>query len=256
MYGRGFNGGGVQFGPPVTPPVVKNLMIAVAVIWVLQILTQDQFKTALSVNPLLVWREGWLWQPFTYMWIHSGFFHGAVNCFMLWMFGSQMAMAWGDRRFLRFYLICGIGAGFIISLWPLLAYGIGIAGSGYLLTSTLGASGAVYGVVLAYSMTWPDRQVMFFPFPISFRAIWIIPILFGLQVMMSGPSSNISHLGHLGGVLVGWLYMRRTGRAGPMFSLSQLKYRWNRYRMRQKLRAVRMDEFKDRKQRSDDRTIH
>ncbi len=257
MYGRGFNGPGMQIGPPVTPPVIKNLLIAIAVVYVIQVVSRDAYTAALAVVPELVWQQGWLWQPFTYMWIHGGLMHAAINCFVLWMFGSQMAMAWGDRRFLQFYLICGIGAGVIISLWPYIPYAFGMSSAASLRTFTLGASGAVYGVMLAYSLTWPDRQIMLIFPPVAFRAIWLIPITFAMTYL-ADPRGNVSHLGHLGGVLVGWLYLRRTGRAGPMFSLKQLKYRWNRYRMRQKLRAVRMEEFKDQRRRNDneDRTFH
>ncbi|MBW2267083.1 MAG: rhomboid family intramembrane serine protease [Deltaproteobacteria bacterium] len=256
----GFGGGhqrpGMSFGPPVTPPVVKNLLIGIAVVFALQLLTQNAYTNVFAVQPLRVWQEGWLWQPFTYMWFHGSFMHAALNGFVLWMFGSQMAMAWGAQRFLRFYLLCGIGAGFIIAVWPYVAYGLGLASAFGLRTFTLGASGAIYGVMLAYSLTWPDRTIMLIFPPVAFRAIWLIPIVFGMTMLMS-PNGNISHLGHLGGVIVGWLYMRRHGRTGPLFSWSQLKYRWRRYRMRGQLRAVRHEEAaRRRKRRNDDRTIH
>jgi membrane associated rhomboid family serine protease len=179
--------------------------------------------------------------------------HLLFNGFMLWMFGSQMALAWGPKRFLRYYLLCGVGAGVMISLWPYVPYALGLAGRESLITHTLGASGAIYGVVLAYSLTWPERTIMLIFPPVAFRAIWLIPIMFGMTVIMM---PNASHIGHLGGVIVGWIYLRRNGRAGPLFSLNQLKYRWRRYRMRQQLRAVRNDEFKQRKRRNDDHTIH
>ena len=70
------------------------------------------------MRPVDVWQRGWLWQPFTYMWLHGGLGHIAMNCFMLWMFGSPLAMAWGPKRFLRFYLICGVGAGVLIATVP------------------------------------------------------------------------------------------------------------------------------------------
>jgi membrane associated rhomboid family serine protease len=245
----------MQFGPPVTPPVVKNLLIAIGVIFVLQAFTQDAYTGLFAVTPKLVWQKGWLWQPFTYMWVHGGFMHAALNCFVLWMFGSQMALAWGPQRFLRYYLICGVGAGVIISLWPYVSYGFGLGSEFQLLIPTLGASGAVYAVMLAYSLTWPERTIMLIFPPVAFRAIWLIPIVFVMTYLMD-PRGNVSHLGHLGGVIVGWIYLRRIGRAGPLLSMSQIKYRWRRYRMRQKLRAVRSEEFEERKRRNNDRTIH
>jgi membrane associated rhomboid family serine protease len=245
----------MSFGPPVTPPVVKNLLIALVVIFVLQQFAGRAIEIALSVVPPLVWEQGYVWQPFTYMWLHGGLAHLLLNGFMLWMFGSQMALAWGAQRFLRYYLICGVGAGLIISLWPYVPYGLGLAGRESLVSQTLGASGAIYGIVLAYSLTWPERTIMLIFPPVAFRAVWLIPIMFGMTYIMA-PGGNISHLGHLGGVLVGWIYLRRQGRTGPLFSLNQLKYRWRRYRMRRQLRSVRNEEFSERKRRNNDRTIH
>jgi membrane associated rhomboid family serine protease len=98
--------------------------------------------------------------------------------------------------------------------------------------------------------------MLIFP-PVAFRAIWLIPILFFLTFMMD-PRGNVSHIGHLGGVIVGWLYLRRTGKTGKLFTLNRLKYRWRRYRMRQKLRAVREEDSQARRRPPDrdDRTLH
>jgi membrane associated rhomboid family serine protease len=173
-----------------------------------------------------------------------------MNMFVLWMFGSQLAMAWGPKSFLRYYLICGVGAGFIIATLPYLFVAFG-APEETLIIPTLGASGAIYGVMLAYSLTWPDRTIMLIFPPVAFRAIWLIPALFFMQVLFGG--GNVSHVGHLGGVLVGWIYMRRTGSTGRLFSLQQLKYRWRRHRMRRKLRAVQYEEFEARRREQDKR---
>ena len=254
MHGRGQQTPGFGIGPPVTPPVVKNLLIALGVIFVAQhVVLGPGAVRVLSVQPLSVWQHGLLWQPFTYMWLHGSLGHLLLNCFVLWMFGSQVALVWGTKRFLRFYLICGVGAGLIISLWPFVPVAFGAASPMSLRVSTLGASGAIYGVMLAYSLTWPDRTIMLIFPPVSFRAIWLIPIVFGMTLFMSG--SNISHVGHLGGVLVGWIYMRVRGNTGPLFSMKQLQYRWRRYRMRRNLRAVR-DEDVERRRRKNDRTLH
>ena len=257
MHGRGYqNPGGMQFGPPLTPPVIKQLMIACAVVFVAQWMLRGVLEAAFAVTPLLVWQGGFVWQPFTYMWLHGGFFHIAMNMFMLWMFGSPLAMAWGAKRFLRYYLLCGVGAGVIISLVPYLGYGFGFSSPHELQVRTLGASGAVYGIVLAYSLTWPERTIMLIFPPVAFKAIWIIPIMF-VMTLMSDTSGSISHIGHLGGVLVGWLILRREGRTANPFSIEALKYRWRRYRMRQKLRAVQYEDFENRRRRDeDDRRYH
>ncbi len=247
-YGRG-QPAGIGFGPPVTPLIIKQLMIANLVVFVAQYTIPGVMEYG-AIRPALVWQGGYLWQPFTYMWLHSGLGHIAMNMFTLWMFGSQLALAWGAQRFLRFYLVCGIGAGLIIATAPYLT--IAVSGTQNLLIPTLGASGAVYGVLLAYSLTWPDRTIMLIFPPVAFRAIWLIPGLFFLTYAFGG--QNISHVGHLGGVLVAWIYLRRSGHAGSnMLSLDRLKYRWRRYRMRQKLRAVQYEEYEARRREQDKR---
>jgi len=260
VYGRGYRSGGLGFGPPATPPIVKQLLIANGVVFFAQLLfAQTGFTQIFAVQPASVWQGGYLWQPFTYMWLHSPshWAHILMNLFVLWMFGSPLAMAWGARRFLRYYLICGVGAGLLIASWPYLAVALGIAPVTALFYSTLGASGAVYGLLLAYSLTWPDRTIMLIFPPVAFRAIWLIPILFLFTFLMD-PTGRVSHVGHLGGVLVGWIYLRRRGAAGKLFTWNQLKHRWRRYRMRQKLRAVRYEDFEARRKRQDrnDRTLH
>ncbi len=257
MYGRQ----SMRFGPPETPTIIKQLMIANLVVFIAQ-----QISPAISdlgsVQPKAFWQEGYLWQPFTYMWLHGGFAHIGMNCFALWMFGSELAMDWGKKRFLRYYLLCGIGAGFIIASWPFVTLLFLGADSNPLGTYTLGASGAVYGVVLAYSLTWPDRSIMLIFPPVAFRAIWLIPVLFVMTIVTSGGESDISHVGHLAGVLVGWLYLRRRGVTGELLSSnapsssapspsalspSGLKRRLRRYRMRKKLRAVHSEQAQQRR---------
>ncbi len=258
MHGRGYRGPGLGIGPPVTPPVVKQLMIANAVVFVIQWFSRNtgfEFEGLAALQPKLVWEYGYVWQPFTYMWLHGGLGHIAMNCFALWMFGSPVALAWGQRRFLRFYLACGVGAGVIIATFPYVAVALG-APMASLKYYTLGASGAVYGVLLAYSLIWPDRTIMLIFPPVAFRAIWLIPGLFLFSIVMD-PRSNVSHIGHLGGVVVGWLLLRQRGEAGSLLSLKHLRYRWRRYRMRQKLHAVRDEEYQARRrQRDDDHTLH
>ena len=185
------------------------------------------------------------------MWLHGSLGHIVMNMFVLWMFGSQVALAWGPKRFLRFYLLCGVGAGVFIATWPYILLGLGIPT--YLDIPTVGASGAVYGLVLAYSLTWPDRTIMLIFPPVAFKAIWIIPVMFFMTMMMGG--GNVSHIGHLGGVAVGYFLMRRDGRTGNVLTTEQLRNRWHRYKMKKRLRSVRSDD--QRQRRDDDRpTFH
>ena len=239
------------FGPPITPPVIKQLLIANGIVFLLQ-LGFEPMTILFGVVPRLVWEQGFLWQPFTYMWLHSTNFLGHIlmNMFVLWMFGSQVAMAWGPKRFLRFYLTCGIGAGFIIATIPYLLISLG-ASQNAVLIPTVGASGAIYGVILAYSLTWPDRTIMLIFPPVAFRAIWLIPALFFMAFLFGG--GNVSHVGHLGGVVVGWIYLRRSGDARSLLTLDKIKYRWRRYRMRRRLKAVQYEEWEARRREKDKR---
>ncbi len=254
MYGRGSQFG---FGPQTTPPIIKNLLIANGVVYLLQLLTRGPTGDVLSnfgaVSPWEVWLGFKFWQPFTYMWLHSAYspFHIIFNCLMLWMFGSQLALIWGERRFLRYYLTCGIGAGIMIATVPWLPVLVGLMpATPSLAVPTLGASGAVMGVILAYSFTWPDRTLMLIFPPMPIRAIWLIPFMLFIEYVSS--PSNVSHLGHGGGVLVGWYYLVREGRTPGAPTVEGLKHKWRRYRMRQKIRSTHEEERRARKRRDDD----
>jgi membrane associated rhomboid family serine protease len=231
------------FGPPVTPQVIKTLMIATAAAFLVQELNLlgSALETRLAAVPALFWYDLNLWQPLTYMFLHGGLMHLAMNMFMLWMFGSQLAMAWGEDRFLRYYLLCGVGAGVIIVTYPMVLSMLGFGSN--LAIPTIGASGAIYGVILGFSLTWPDRTiVLLFP-PIPFKAIWLIPILFFMTLYFD--RGNTSHIGHLGGVLIGYLLIQGSGDGGG-FSLDTLKHKWRRLRMRRRLRAVQSEERRER----------
>ena len=223
--------------------MVKKIMIASGAVFVLQLLWPDlSYYGSVSVDG--VFRDGFVWQPITYMWLHSESspMHILMNLFMLYMFGGILESQWGSRRFLRFYLTTGVGAGVIILLWNTLA------GEN---NPTLGASGAIYGVITAFSLLWPDRQVMLLFPPIPMKAIWFIPLLFVFGILFGG--SNVSHVGHLGGVIIAAIMLRKE--AGRYFNLPNLRYRWHRYRMRGRLKAVRRDEW-ERRQKDDDKRIH
>jgi membrane associated rhomboid family serine protease len=252
VYGRGSQMG---FGPPVTPDIIKNLIIANGVVFIGQILS-DAVTELGVVSPASVWFNFELWRPFTYMWLHSsGPWHILFNMFSLWMFGSQMALHWGEERFLRYYLVCGVGAGVLIATVPLIPWVMGLTPPGpefgY---RTLGASGAVMGCLLAYSFTWPTRTIqLLFP-PIPIKAIWLIPFLFFME--FSSGQQGISHIGHLGGVVVGWVYLAREGRTPGVPTIASMKVKWRRYQMRQKLRSVHEEERRERKRKDDDKTFH
>ena len=254
MNGRGYQQ--MSFGPPVTPQIIKTLMIANLVVFVAQFMVPFVHKFGVVI-PEATWESLQLWRPFTYMWLHGGPMHLAFNMLALWMFGSTLALYWGEERFLRYYLVCGVGAGVLIATVPMIPV---VGGWGPIFgptgIPTLGASGAVMGVLLAFSFTWPDRTIqLLFP-PIPLKAIWLIPLILFFD-FFSGPS-NVSHLGHVGGVVVGWIYLVREGRTPGVPTFKTLQLRYQRHQMRKKLRAVHDEARREREQRrqDDDRTFH
>jgi len=225
--------------------MVQRIIIANAVVFLAQQFSPG-FTNAAVIRCSDFFNQGYVWQPFTYMWLHADLMHIFFNMFALWMFGGQLEQVWGSKRFLRFYLICGVGAGLVILLWNSMT---GLWG-----VPTLGASGAVYGMLMAFSLTWPDRTIMLLFPPMPIKAIWFIPLLFVLQAAFGG--GNVSHAGHLGGVLIAAILLRRElreyfGRSAGGSS-SSLSYRWRRWRMRGRLRAVRREEWERRNKRDDD----
>ena len=236
------------FGPGSTPGIIKNILIANGVVFIGQLLTRsagggDWLSNFGAVSPWDVWVDFKFWQPFTYMWLHSAFspLHIVFNMLMLWMFGSPLAELWGEERFLRYYLICGVGAGFLIASAPWVPVMMGLWPMDQsLLVPTLGASGSVMGVILAYAFTWPNRTLMLIFPPMPIKAIWIIPFMLFMEYVSGSP--NVSHLGHGGGLIVGWIYLVREGRTPGAPTLTSLQHKWRRYRMRQKIRAVHKDD--------------
>lgn len=201
-----------QFGPRLTP-VVKKLIIINTVIFVLQIFTRlslnsDMLARAFALDPNLVWEHAFIWQIFTYQFLHGGLWHILLNMLALWMFGSELEMQWGGKKFTEYYLISGTGAGVFIFILPAvisLTTEQSLASSGV----TLGASGAIFGILLAYAIYWPDRYLLFmFIFPVKVKyfvlVIGLISLFFTINTDQAG---QISHVGHLGGLVTGYLYL-------------------------------------------------
>jgi len=237
--GRQF--GGVRFGPPATPSVIKWLVAANAVVFLLQAFSRNALLE-LSIIPELIFEHGWFWQPFTYMWLHdpNGILHILLNMFVLWMFGSPVALRFGTVRFLRFYLLCGIGSGLLVAIWPAVPVLFGWGVPREYVTPTLGASGAVFGVLLAYSLLWPNNTILLLFPPIPMRAIYFVPMLFLVEWLL-GPK-NVSHVGHLGGVIMGWILVRRMQRRWVLPRWRDLRDRWLAWRARRRFKIERFDD--------------
>lgn len=209
------------------PPVLKALiLINLGVFFVQYFMLSPITLGGVSLNDLFVkyfalWpfgiqnmpeAEGYFtypWQFITYQFMHGGFWHIFMNLFALWMFGSELENLWGSKKFLYYYLIAGVGAAIIhLIVTPLIGGG---------LKPTVGASGSVYGILLAFAMTYPDRPIFMFPLFIPIPAKYFVMIFAGLE-LFSGFSGNdgIAHFAHLGGALTG-LILIKFGNKIPLY---------------------------------------
>ena len=227
----------MSFFPPLTP-ALKYLVMATSGAFVLTFIPARLFDWGwpfvwFGLRPYDVTHHLFLWQPVTYLFLHGGFFHILFNLFALWMFGSDLERLWGSRQFLFYFFLTGVGAAvFDVLLQP------------SAMTTTIGNSGAVYGVLLAFGLLFPDRPI-FLWFVIPVKAKWFV---LGMGVVefvssLGAPGSGISHLAHLGGMLFGFLYLR----GGGFWYRSKLRYHeWRRARLRRKFEIyMRKSEQKD-----------
>jgi membrane associated rhomboid family serine protease len=186
-----------SFGYGLTP-VIKKLMIIMGAVFLLQMVVSGWINFYLGLVPILVWKKYFLWQLFTYIFLHGGFSHILFNLLALWMFGGELESYWGSKKFLRFFLFCGIGAGICTVVF-----------SPYQFIPVIGASGAIYGILLAYGWLFPNRLIyIYFLFPIPAKYFVIIfGFLEFLYFSRGGTGGGVAHLTHLGGLLFGLFYM-------------------------------------------------
>ena len=206
------------------PPVTKALLIANGIVFVLQWLLGDGTFAAFMLWPL---GDGGLdsmattflpWQLVSYSFLHGSFAHVGFNMLALLMFGAPLEYTWGNRRFASYYFTCVIGAGLcqlVVGTWTVMEGGPAMA--------TLGASGGVFGLLLAYGMLFPNQRVMLLipPIPMKARTLVIVYGAIELLLGVTGSQSTVAHFAHLGGMLFGWLLIRYWrgqppfGRGGP-----------------------------------------
>lgn len=190
--------GNIPFKPRLFTDAIKTLIVVNVGLWALSTLGQNQIDLSVifGLSPGTVWPK--IWQPITYMFIHGGFWHVAINMFVLWMFGSEMETIWGRQEFLKYYFLTGIGSGLI---WLLV-------NTGNPMVVLIGASGAVYGVLLAYGLMFPNRTVLLY-FIIPVKVKWLVIFLGAVAFLSSMTSTtNISHLAHLSGMVIGYVYLK------------------------------------------------
>jgi membrane associated rhomboid family serine protease len=198
-------------------PAVQWLLIANVGIFFFEILLRtfsgisayNWFVLAFGLVPSAVTHGLRIWQPFTYLFLHDGstIWHILTNMFMLYMFGRELELVWGRTRFLQYYFLTGVGAGLINVLVNTVPVFWGRPPSDI---PTIGASGAIFGILLACAILFPDRQVRFmFAITMSMRTFMILMIVLEFLGTFGLGGSNVSHICHFGGLLIGWVYLRR-----------------------------------------------
>ena len=218
-----------SFGPGPLTPAIKAI-IAVNVVAFIATLMLPSITLKLGLRPADVVGQLHVWQLVTYMFIHAGPTHLLFNMLALWMFGTELERMWGTRFFTKFYFVSGIGAGFFQLLLGILPFGFAAQ---FYYPSVVGASGAIYGVLAAYALYFPSRPiVMFLLFPVPAR--YAVMIMGGLSLVFAmGGGGGVAHTAHLGGLLVGYLYLK----GNRVHLLSEIQYRflkWRINRMRRK----------------------
>jgi len=230
-------------------PAVQWLLIANVAVYILETLlltfsgstTYTWFVGHFGLVPSAVVPGLRIWQPFTYMFLHdaSTIWHILANMFVLYMFGRELELAWGRTRFLQYYFLTGAGAGILnVIVKVALFWGQPPAD-----VATIGASGAIFGVLLACAIVFPDRQVVMFPIPIKMSMRTFVIAMTALEFLgtFGLGGDNISRICHLGGMLVGYLYLRR---GSFLYSVRNSVTDWKMQRNKKRFQ-VYMNKHKD-----------
>jgi membrane associated rhomboid family serine protease len=218
------------------PPGIKWLLISNIAIFILQFflrLTEIGDPLFLMrLVPVQVVSNFFVWQLASYMFLHGGFGHIIWNMLALWMFGADLEHAWGTRRFLRFYFFCGIGAGICVVVGNYLFGNPRIA--------TIGSSGAIYGILLAYAVLFPDRQILFgFLIPIKVKYFVAIIGVVAFMQTFGSVNSGVSNVAHLGGMLFAFIFMKMPAIKGfdPLSTVGGYYREWRLQRAKRKFQV-------------------
>jgi membrane associated rhomboid family serine protease len=217
-YGSSFS-----FGPGPVSTTLKALIGANVAAFAVTFFIPDILQY-LGLVPKLVLNQFRVWQLATYMFLHGGIFHIVFNMLALWMFGTELERIWGTRYFLKFYFVTGIGAGALTVIFSLLPFAF--AHQVYD-SNIIGASGAIYGLLLAYAMYFPDRPIymyLLFPVPAKIFVAIMGAIAFFSSLSESGGTANATHLG---GLLVGYLFLK----GARIHPISEVKYRYLKWKI-------------------------
>ena len=226
-----YNGGSSRGGfLSSVPKVTRNLIIINVIVYIATLINKEfMIATFAMFYPTSPYFR--VWQIVTHMFMHGGFAHILFNMYTLWMFGSVLERMIGEKKFLIFYVVCGLGAvalhtgveylqvqGFMRAI----AEGSTTAAQSYAelkATPVVGASGAIYGVIIGYAMLFPESKLtLLFP-PVTLSAKWMVIIFAGLELLfgITGSAVNIAHFAHLGGMLFGWLLITYWKKKGTLF---------------------------------------
>lgn len=227
-YSYGSNRGGFLSN---IPTAVKNIIIINIMIMIMTSLNEEfmveKFALFYPTSPFFHW-----WQPVTHMFMHGGFWHLFFNMYTLYIFGSVLERVWGPKKFLIFYFVTGLGAAAIhtgvewIQMQGWLAQAAEGSHSALMaihslkMTPTVGASGAIYGVLMGYAMLYPDSILtLIFP-PISLKAKWFVLIFAAIELLtgVTGTGGGIAHFAHLGGLIFGYILIRVWKKRGCLYS--------------------------------------
>ncbi len=217
------------------PPVTKNLIIINVIVFLASLLNENfmigTFALFYPTSPYFHW-----WQVVTHMFMHGGFWHIFFNMYTLLIFGGVVERILGSKKFLFFYFICGLGAVALhlgVEYLQMQSYMQGAAlGNATAIqnialiknTPTVGASGAIYGVLMGYAMLFPEsRMTLLFP-PVTLSAKWMVVIFAAIELFtgVTGLSAGIAHFAHLGGMLIGWLMILSWRKRGVLFDPNRL----------------------------------
>mgnify|MGYP002623076994 CR=1 FL=1 len=212
------------------PPVTFNIIVINVIVFIATLVNENfmigTFAMFYPASPYFRW-----WQPVTHMFMHGGFWHILFNMYSLFIFGTVVERAIGSRKFLLFYFLCGLGAAALHTgvqaiqaqvFINQIVNGVTSGAASYTalkMTPTLGASGAVYGVLLGYAMLYPDSKLtLLFP-PVTLSAKWMVLIFLGIELItgVTGTADGVAHFAHLGGALIGWLLILIWRRRGTLF---------------------------------------
>lgn len=202
----------VNFGPGPMTQAVQAIVIGNVVVFVAMMVARSPIIDVFGLTPQAVLTQGRVWQLATYLFLHADVFHILFNMLSVWMFGVDLERRWGTQAFVRYYAVTGVGAGVCTVLASLLPFGP----ASYVIP-TIGASGAVYGLLMAWGIVFPHRTILFLGiFPLTARVFVLImgAIVFA-QALGQGGGTAVAHVAHLGGLVAGYWYLKTPVRRRP-----------------------------------------